>query len=64
MLNVPLPRQKQLDRPTERGQVLVEALILMTVLATILMYFIQFTEKQNELFKKIEFRQHRKADRR
>lgn len=64
MLNVPLPRQKRLDRPTERGQVLVEALILMTVLATILMYFIQFTEKQNELFKKIEFRQHRKADRR
>jgi competence protein ComGC len=43
-----------MDRKLQKGQVLIEGLLLMLFLVSVLVVLMNFTKKQNEVFKKNE----------
>ncbi|HEY8269804.1 MAG TPA: hypothetical protein VIG33_02880, partial [Pseudobdellovibrionaceae bacterium] len=56
MLNFTLfrGRHRPMDRKLQKGQVLIEGLLLMLFLVSVLVVLMNFTKKQNEVFKKNE----------
>lgn len=54
MHNISLSRKRPLDRPTQKGQILIEGLFLMAFITSVLLVLAAFIKKQNEVFKNYE----------